>query len=393
MGLSVVIPSKKTENLTACFAALRKCEPGLRVIVIDDGLDRNVLNDGWLYRNGPAWLISGVQPFVFARNVNIGIEKAWRDDVVLMNDDALLETEGGLSGLRAQWIRHPDFGLIASSVDSCGTPGQIRQPGDRLREEKVMLAFICIFIPRATIDRVGLLDERFAVNAGGAGKRGYGLEDDDYSWRVRQLGLKLGVWDGCFVNHTKLQSTFRCDPEHPYDVQIHEKLFEEKWGLHPRKAGPVVPLRLNLGACDVKMPGWVGVDLVPPADVIADLAKRWPWPDSSVDEVLAQDIFEHLPDKRHTMGELWRVLKPGALATIEVPCAAHGAGAFQDPSHLSFWTGNDFGYFEVGNPNRERFKDHYGIKAGFRILEGSHRHYNGHYDEVWKFRIKLQAVK
>lgn len=397
MGLSVIIPSKKAENLMACVEALREHEPGLRVILIDDGLDRSVITLPWLGAHGPIEFVAGRRPFVFARNVNLGIGVAGRDDVIVMNDDALLETPGGLTGLQKLGSRQPEFGLIASSVDSCGTPEQIRHiPADMysvdaLRTLPVMCAFICVFIPRSTIDRVGLLDERFAVNAGGPGRRGYGLEDDDYSWRVRQLGLKLGVWDGCFVSHTKLQSTFRCDPEHPYDVQIHEKLFQEKWGgMHPR-----IPdtLRLNLGSCDTKMPGWVSVDVVQPADVIADLSLAWPWPDSSVDEVLAQDIVEHLPSKLHTMNELWRVLKPGAAATVEIPCAAHGAGAFQDPSHVSFWTGNDFEYFEVGNPNRERFKKHYGIQAGFKIVESSHRTYKGKFDEVWKFRIKLQAVK
>lgn len=91
-------------------------------------------------------------------------------------------------------------------------------------------------------------------------------------------------------------------------------------------------MKLNLGSCGRDIPGFVSVDICPPAEIIADLSKRWPWPDSSVDEVLALDIFEHLPSKLHTMNELWRVLKPGGKATIEVPCAAHGTGAFQDPT-------------------------------------------------------------
>jgi len=79
------------------------------------------------------------------------------------------------------------------------------------------------------------MDERFGVNAGGPGVRGYGCCDDDYSWRVRRAGLKLGVSDSCFVDHTTLHSTFGHRDSAPgapktADVRLHEKLFREKWG-------------------------------------------------------------------------------------------------------------------------------------------------------------------
>lgn len=148
-------------------------------------------------------------------------------------------------------------------------------------------------------------------------------------------------------------------------------------------------LRLNLGACSREFDGFLSVDLNPPADVVTDLNAPWPWGDSTVDEVMAIDIFEHLADKEHTMEELWRVLKPGGRAIIEIPNAARGAGAWQDPTHVSAWCGNSFEYYEVGNGNRERF----GHKPAFRILSGEHRKYDGKFDEVWKFTVVLEAVK
>lgn len=129
-------------------------------------------------------------------------------------------------------------------------------------------------------------------------------------------------------------------------------------------------MKLNLGANDRRFPGFLSVDIVPPADVIADLTKGWPWPDSSVAEVLAYDVFEHLPDKRHTMNELWRVLKPGGRATIQVPHATDGDGGHCDPTHVSYWTTSDFEYYIPGIAERERFRgsSYYGVKADFKMV-------------------------
>lgn len=152
-------------------------------------------------------------------------------------------------------------------------------------------------------------------------------------------------------------------------------------------------MRLNLGSCDRHLPGFLSVDLVPPADFVCDLSQRWPWPDSSVEQVAAYDIFEHLPSKRHTMEELYRVLQPGGRAFIEVPCAAHGAGAWQDPTHCSWWTGNDFEYYEAGNIHHQRFAPVYGITAKFRIVHAAHSQYQGRFDVVHKFSVELEALK
>ncbi len=155
-------------------------------------------------------------------------------------------------------------------------------------------------------------------------------------------------------------------------------------------------VRLNLGCCDTKREGFLGVDIVPPADILADLAQYpWPWPDSTVDELMANDVFEHLPSKRDTMNEAWRVLKPGGLITIIVPSASRGSGGFQDPTHLTYWTANDFAYYQKGNFARERFRhsSYYGVKADFKILDLTQSKYMAEFDEVWKIEAVLEALK
>lgn len=154
-------------------------------------------------------------------------------------------------------------------------------------------------------------------------------------------------------------------------------------------------LKLNLGAADRHIDGYQSVDLVPPADIIADLTQAWPWPDSSIEEVLAYDVIEHLPNKRQTMNEIWRVLVPGGIARIEVP-TTRGAGAHCDPTHVSYWTAGDFEYYERGNFARERFRNspYYAIKADFQIVSIFQSSYANAFGEtVWKASVVLKAVK
>jgi glycosyltransferase involved in cell wall biosynthesis len=128
-------------------------------------------------------------------------------------------------------------------------------------------------------------------------------------------------------------------------------------------------MKLNLGCCDAAIAGFVNVDLVagPVVDQVADLSTPWPWADNSVEYVRAWDIIEHLPNKIMTMNEIYRVLAPGGRAEIAVP-TTDGSGAFQDPTHVSFWNRRSFLYYEAGNPYRERFAASYGIHARFRTV-------------------------
>lgn len=102
-------------------------------------------------------------------------------------------------------------------------------------------------------------------------------------------------------------------------------------------AAPAVPLRLDLGCGSTPKEGFIGVDVrqFGNVGVVCDLAKQpWPWADSSVDEVHCSHMLEHVPrlERIHFVNELWRVLKPGAKATIITPHWA-SVRAYADVTH------------------------------------------------------------
>jgi len=118
-------------------------------------------------------------------------------------------------------------------------------------------------------------------------------------------------------------------------------------------------------------------------DINMDLRRGLPFTDNSVGHINAQDFLEHIPGChnskcRHTdayctvgmMNEIWRVLAPGGFFTSSTP-SSDGRGAFQDPSHVSYWNPNSFWYytrkqqaaFLAGNPQAKFINK--GVSQGY----------------------------
>ena len=82
-------------------------------------------------------------------------------------------------------------------------------------------------------------------------------------------------------------------------------------------------LRLHLGCGTTVLPGWINIDRVARAPgVSTDLdPTTLPYPDGSVDEVLAEHVFEHFSFAEEGLVwiEMARVLRPGGRLTLEAP--------------------------------------------------------------------------
>lgn len=126
-------------------------------------------------------------------------------------------------------------------------------------------------------------------------------------------------------------------------------------------------LRLNLGCGFRHVTGYENIDNRPEVrpDLLHDITLGLPYDNSSVDEVRAYDILEHIPIGK-TMAlieEIYRVLKPGGKFESYTPDAEFGQGAFQDPTHISFWVENSWLYY-----SHPAYRKLYSTKANFSTI-------------------------
>jgi len=218
-SFKIVIPSANAANLVSCIRAVLARESGISptdIIVVDDGARAKA--EEQLPR--VLW-ITGIKPFNFSRNVNLGMAAA-ESDVILLNDDALLVNDHGFTRLAEEFGEHPDLGVCSASVRGVvGNPRQTAAQGTQFRLETQVLAFICVFIPRRIYEAVGPFDERFS---------GYGFEDNDFCVRTLRAGFRLGISASCIVEHASLPSTFRTRRDVTTLFQKNQQLFRAKWG-------------------------------------------------------------------------------------------------------------------------------------------------------------------
>jgi SAM-dependent methyltransferase len=104
--------------------------------------------------------------------------------------------------------------------------------------------------------------------------------------------------------------------------------------------------KLNLGCGKDIRKGWINLDLVelPGVDVVHDLSVLpLPFADQSLDEVLCQDILEHV-EYVALLRDIHRILRKGGKLFVRVPHFT-SKDAFSDPTHKKIFTSHTFRYF------------------------------------------------
>ena len=145
--------------------------------------------------------------------------------------------------------------------------------------------------------------------------------------------------DNTYLERNAQIQTKTVDLYYEYGYQLAEKDAEER-GL----------LKVNLGGSLYPRNGYVTIDFQN-ADIDCDLNEGIPLPDSSVGVLNATHILAKLKDPIKSMREIHRVLAHGGWAMIEV-ASTDGRGAWQDPTHVSYWNEHSFWYYT----NRDKAK-------------------------------------
>lgn len=121
--------------------------------------------------------------------------------------------------------------------------------------------------------------------------------------------------------------------------------------------------RLVLGCGNRPYPGAVNHDRVqfaPHVDVAWDLnVFPWPWEDDSFDEVIAEDLVEHLNDFIQFFDECWRILRRGGRVRVRVP-RWDSMNVHIDPTHKRGYHVRSFDYLDP----RTHYGKFYGMYTG-----------------------------
>lgn len=139
--------------------------------------------------------------------------------------------------------------------------------------------------------------------------------------------------------------------------------------LAPRAA----PRKLELGCGASPTEGYLHHDARAHAayvDVAHDLDKTpWPWADGAFDEVLADDVFEHLKvDVADWMDECWRILAPDGVLQLRVP-HWQSADMWTDPTHRRWFTEQTFDYWDPDKPLFRHGQVYFGERARWWSVE------------------------
>lgn len=131
--------------------------------------------------------------------------------------------------------------------------------------------------------------------------------------------------------------------------------------------------KLNVGCGNDIREGWVNLDRadLPGVDIVHDIEKiPLPFRDEEFEEILCQDVLEHI-EYLPVLRELHRILKTGGTLKIRVPHFT-SRDNFSDPTHRNFFSICTFEFF-VQNARFGRsyyfdygFERIYFIKIAFR---------------------------
>ena len=213
-GVSMVIVTYNSgSTIERCLESLvRFTGPQDEIIVIDNASRDDTAGAVAAYEGrlpGSLHFVASPRNVGFSRGTNLGLQKATRDFVLLLNPD-VEATDGWLERMVAHLERDPQVGAVGPTsdyvaglqkiehyldpsphqdADSIAASLAAQRPG--LARETPLLIGFCLLMRRARLQAMGGLDPELFL----------GSDDLDLSLRLRQEGYRLLVATDVFVRH------------------------------------------------------------------------------------------------------------------------------------------------------------------------------------------------
>ena len=120
-----------------------------------------------------------------------------------------------------------------------------------------------------------------------------------------------------------------------------------RWCVSSARLIPEPKVKINLGCGNDYREGYINCDVSDKVktDKVFDLEEEFPFPENSVDEVLANHVLEHIGAFIELMHDIHFSCKPNAMIEIRVPFYSSW-GQYNDPTHRRFFTPFTFNYFQ-----------------------------------------------
>ena len=112
---------------------------------------------------------------------------------------------------------------------------------------------------------------------------------------------------------------------------------------------------IDLGCGNSKVPGTIGVDFNPrtQADINHNLNEfPYPFEDNYADQIICNDVLEHVDDFVKVVEEIWRIGKSGCEIKITGPFMS-SVNYYSDPTHKRSFTSRSLDYFIKDSDRRK----------------------------------------
>jgi len=212
---AVIVTFNNERTVKKCLESVIKFEPEAEIIVIDNSSSDLTVKIVQSFK-GRVILIESDKNLGFARANNIGVQKASKESVIILNPDTEILNSGALQQLVDVLFENPEFGIIGPKLIHAdgniqksvrNLPNSYRAfkeyflgikneydfyiPETQILCEVESIVGACIAIKKELFERVRGFDEKYFLY----------FEDLDLCKKVRKMGFKIGYNPSVEVKH------------------------------------------------------------------------------------------------------------------------------------------------------------------------------------------------